>query len=798
LGNLTTPSSVQKLQRALHAKAKAQPEFRFYALYDKVWRADILEHAYRCCKANKGAAGVDEQEFADVEAYGVERWLGELAQALREQKYRPEAVRRVYIKKRNGKLRPLGIPTLRDRVCKTAAMLVLEPIFEADLPPEQYAYRAATGALDAVRQVHRLINTGHREVVDADLSGYFDSIPHAELMTSVARRVVDRRLLHLIKMWLEAPVEETDERGRKSRSTANRDQGRGIPQGSPITPLTQKIICFRAVVDDNHLGRSHCLTDFATRGGPLPHYTCYRFGRKRKEARMSTISTQTRRELVNAIRDRYQAGSSADKGRILDEFVKLTGYHRKHAIRVLGSSSSEPSLRSPRSRLYDEAVREALVLLWEASDRICGKRLKPLLPILLPALEKHGHMCLDETVRERLLAASAATVDRLLASRRATAQSRRKPRARPRASQSIPVRTFADWKQPPPGFVEIDLVAHCGDSLEGSFAYTLVLTDIASGWTECVALLVREGALVADALDRLRTTMPFPLRGIDSDNGSEFINDTLLAYCGRLAIEFTRSRPHRKNDQAWVEQKNGSVVRRLVGHGRLQGLRAVEALARLYSAARLFVNFFQPSFKLADKNRVGSRIRKRYHPPKTPCARLLASPSIDEGMKERLLAVLATLDPLRLLDEIRTVQQHLAGLARGEVLHVLPHRDADLDRFLLSLATAWKDGEVRPTHRAGPKPKRHWRTRPDPFEAVWPRVVTWLETEPDRTAKELLERLQAQGAACSQRQLRTLQRRVKAWRSLAARRLVFMAPTRSLEPAPPAAPADEHETLAEA
>jgi hypothetical protein len=212
---------------------------------------------------------------------------------------------------------------------------------------------------------------------------------------------------------------------------------------------------------------------------------------------------------VNAIRDRYQAGSSADKGRILDEFVKLTGYHRKHAIRVLGSSRSEPSLRSPRSRLYDEAVREALVLLWEASDRICGKRLKPLLPVLLPALEKHGHMCLDETVRERLLAASAATIDRLLASRRATAQSRRKPRARPRASQSIPVRTFADWKQPPPGFVEIDLVAHCGDSLEGSFAYTLVLTDIASGWTECVALLVREGALVADALDRLRTTMPF-------------------------------------------------------------------------------------------------------------------------------------------------------------------------------------------------------------------------------------------------------------------------------------------------
>ena len=248
MGNLATPVSVQKLQTTLHAKAKAEPGFRFYALYDKVSRADILEHAYRCCAANKGAAGVDGQEFADIEAYGVERWLGELAQALREQNYRPEAVRRVYLKKPNGKLRPLGIPTLRDRVCQTAAMLVSEPIFEADLPPEQYAYRAGTGALDAVRQVHRLINTGHREVVDADLSGYFDSIPHAELMQSVARRVVDRHLLHLIKMWLDAPVEETDKRGRKTRTTANRDQGRGTPQGSPISPLLANLYMRRFIL----------------------------------------------------------------------------------------------------------------------------------------------------------------------------------------------------------------------------------------------------------------------------------------------------------------------------------------------------------------------------------------------------------------------------------------------------------------------------------------------------------------------------------------------------------------------
>ncbi len=350
-----------------------------------------------------------------------------------------------------------------------------------------------------------------------------------------------------------------------------------------------------------------------------------------------------------------------------------------------------------------------------------------------------------------------------------------------RPSRGIPIRTFGDWKDPEPGFLEIDLVAHCGDHVGGSYVSTLVLTDLASGWTECIALLVRESALVVDAIDRLRTSMPFPLRGIDTDNGSESINETLLDYCSKHGIEFTRSRPYHKNDQAWIEQKNGSVVRRLVGYGRLDGLRAVEGLGRLYTASRLFVNFFQPSFKLKEKIRTGARVTKRYHAPETPCARLLASPIIAEPMKERLRSVLATLDPLRLLDEVRVVQEHLAGLAKGEVLHVLPHRDADLERFLRSLATAWKDGEVRPTHRTGPKPPRHWRTRKDPLEAAWPRVVTWLESEPDATAKGLLQRLQSEAPdAFPDGLLRTMQRRVKEWRRLAARRLVFASATSAM------------------
>ena len=252
--SLTTPISVQKLQTALHAKAKESPNFRFHALYDKEYRRDVLAYAYERCKANGGAAGVDSQTFENIEAYGRERWLDELTQELKSRTYQPQPVRRVYIPKPDGKQRPLGIPTIRDRVVQTAAVLVLEPIFEADLQSEQYAYRADRSTLDAVQHVHKLINTGHRQVVDADLSSYFDSVPHAELMKSVARRVVDGAMLQLIKMWLEAPVEETDEHGNIHRSTRNRDEGRGTPQGAPISPLLSNLYMRRFVLGWKKLG----------------------------------------------------------------------------------------------------------------------------------------------------------------------------------------------------------------------------------------------------------------------------------------------------------------------------------------------------------------------------------------------------------------------------------------------------------------------------------------------------------------------------------------------------------------
>jgi RNA-directed DNA polymerase len=254
VSNLTTPASVQKLQKALHDKAKESPSYRFYALYDKVYRKDVLTFAYACCKANGGAAGVDNETFENIEAYGVERWLDERAQELKSRTYQPLPVRRVYIPKPDGKQRPLGVPAIRDRVAEMAAVLVLEPIFEADLPPEQYAYRRDRSALDAVRHVHKLINTGHGEIVDADLSSYFDTLPHSGLLKSVARRVVDGAMLHLIKMWLEAPVEETDERGNKRRSTRSRDEGRGTPQGSPISPLLSNLYMRRFVLGWKKLG----------------------------------------------------------------------------------------------------------------------------------------------------------------------------------------------------------------------------------------------------------------------------------------------------------------------------------------------------------------------------------------------------------------------------------------------------------------------------------------------------------------------------------------------------------------
>ncbi len=489
----------------------------------------------------------------------------------------------------------------------------------------------------------------------------------------------------------------------------------------------------------------------------------------------------TRKELVAAVSVRYREGSTIEKTKILDEFIAVTGYHRKHAIRVLGPdhrAESTPS-KPTRNRLYDEAVRQALIVLWETGDRVCGKRLKALIPVLVDAMERHGHLHLDTLVKTRLLQVSAATIDRALREPRSSANGQRKRRAGVGAAirRSIPVRTFSDWGDPPPGFFEVDMVEHCGGKkTDGNFVHTLVLTDIASGWTECIAMPVRDQSLIVEAMAKTATDLPFAMLAVDTDNDSAFINQTVFDYCKDHGLEQTRSRPYKKNDQAWVEQKNGAIVRRLVGYDRLSGLMATQALATLYCSSRLYVNFFQPSFKLKSKTRDGARVSKKYHAPATPCERLLASTFVSEAVKTKLKEQLCRLDPVVLLRDIRTAQQTLNDMAtRAPQDSASIHAPCDVSTFIAGLATAWKDGEVRPTHKKQLRTERWWRTRPDPFAHAWPVVEGWLINEPAANAKELMNRLAkiVPDVYASNAQLRTLQRRIKAWRAEKAKDLIL-------------------------
>ncbi len=493
---------------------------------------------------------------------------------------------------------------------------------------------------------------------------------------------------------------------------------------------------------------------------------------------MRRISMATRDELVAAVSERYRQASRAERGRILDEFTAVTGLHRKHAVRLLrGGAPSRRCGPRPGRRVYDLAAHEALIVIWEASDRVCSKRLRPLIPLLIEAMERHGHLQLAPEVRSLLLSMSAATIDRALREIRKQTGAGTRRRAAPSSAvrRSVPVRTFADWDDPAPGFMEADLVAHSGPTAEGSFVQTLTLTDIATGWTECAPLLVREQTLLTEVLGEVRKRLPFALLGFDTDNDSVFMNETVRDYCKEAGVEFTRCRPYRKNDQAWVEQKNGAVVRRIVGYRRYAGLEAAATLGRLYLSVRLFVNFFQPSFKLAEKVRNGAKVTKHYHPPATPYQRLLEDPRTSEEVRRRMIALHATLDPVRLLSEIRLAQCQLVQIADQPVMSeaVAPSAPT-LAQFLLGLRTSWQEGEVRPTSKPRKKVTQYWRRCPDPFETVAARMRDWFEAEPWRTSRELLERLQGEHPGVyPDGQLRTVQRRVKGWRREIAHKLVF-------------------------
>jgi len=487
----------------------------------------------------------------------------------------------------------------------------------------------------------------------------------------------------------------------------------------------------------------------------------------------------TRRELIEAVGERYRRSERNGKRQILDEFVELTGYHRKHAIRVLCREQQPLKAKPGPQRRYDDDVHAALILLWEAADRICGKRLKALIPTLIDSMTRHGHLSLSKDLRQRLKQISAATIDRLLRDVREQAFSGQRRRAGGIGNairRAVPIRTFTDWNNPLPGYLEVDFVEHCGGTkIDGDFVHSFVMTDIATGWTECLAMPFRSASFVLEHVEQVRAALPFPLRGLDCDNDSALMNASVFDFCKATGIELTRSRAYKKNDQAWVEQKNGSVVRRLVGYGKLRGLEATETLASLYQVSRLYINFFQPSFKLKSKTRHGAKVTKRYEAPLTPLERVLRSPSIPETTKRSLRARFRRLDPLDLLHRIREAQQRVAqcSASGGLPAPATTATEVPLSDFLSSLGTAWQAGEIRPTHHRKARVPHDWRTREDPFQNTWPKILEWLETEPNITAKQLSERLTAMAPALySGAQLRTLQRRVKVWRADRARELV--------------------------
>lgn len=503
------------------------------------------------------------------------------------------------------------------------------------------------------------------------------------------------------------------------------------------------------------------------------------------------MSLQGKRELLAQVAPRYREAGREQKTVILNEFIAATGYARKYAIRLLTLrvTPSPGPIRRPRARRYGKEVQEALSIAWAAANYIGSKRLAPFLEELVPALEQHGHLKLSEEVRAQLFRISHATIDRILRplcageAPRGISTTKRGTLLK----HQVPVRTFADWNEIQPGFLEADLVAHCGRSVEGAFLHTLVLTDIVTAWVECLPLRYRSQHAVIQALDRARRLLPFPVLGLDTDNGSEFLNAEVLAYCEREKITFTRGRAYKKNDQCFVEQKNGAVVRQLVGYDRFEGEKAYRQLAELYRGVRLYINFFQPSMKLKAKHREGSKVRCTYDTAQTPFQRLRAS--LDAEGPKRLQAIFQALDPVRLLRQIETLQdalwkhavlptadssdQYRETETRPELRFTASdcggHLGENAQVIMGNPLTRPGERRKRKYHRTKPPRRmRHWRTRKDPFEKVWDEICQWLAGNPERTAKSLIMELQQHyPGQFVDNQLRTLQRRVQAWRAQA-------------------------------
>jgi len=376
----------------------------------------------------------------------------------------------------------------------------------------------------------------------------------------------------------------------------------------------------------------------------------------------------TVREYAASLKPRYQAGGRKTKKRILDEFCETTGMHRKSAIRLLNEVGGPKAMGHGRPRRYGPEVAEPLAKVWEVGDRMCGKLLAPVLPDLVDALERHGEIALRPEVRQRLLEASPSTIDRLL--RRYKTRGLRQPRLnRLRSSglkAEVPLRTWSEWKDAPVGSAQADLVLHCGDSTEGFYLTTLCAIDVATGWTELQPVWGMSKENVVAAIHLASRRLPFPLRALHTDNGGEFLNHKLVGWCRRERVSLTRGRSYRKNDQAYVEQRNWQTVRRQVGYDRLTSKEALTLLEHLYGGLRLQLNFFRPVRKLIGKERIGAKVVKHYDEPRTPYQRLLASGELTPDQQAKLAEVYMGINPEELRRRIEGLQRQLWRLGQTE------------------------------------------------------------------------------------------------------------------------------------
>jgi hypothetical protein len=466
---------------------------------------------------------------------------------------------------------------------------------------------------------------------------------------------------------------------------------------------------------------------------------------------------------------------------LLDVFAQATGYHRGYGMWLLNHAEDVLHARVyTRPSHYGPEIQHALFLVWNAANRICAKRLIPFLPTLIDSLERHEHLHLTEECRSQLLSMSAATVDRLLRSQRKRGQrGLSTTRAGTLLKQQIPIRTFEEWKETRPGFLEADLVAHCGVNIEGGYLYTLTLTDVATGWTECLPLLHRSQEAVLAALQRACTLFPFPVLGIDTDNGGEFINEVMVAYCEQEQITFTRGRPYQKRDQCFVEQKNGVIVRQVVGYDRLVGEHAYRQLTELYRALRLYVNCFQPSMKLLSKQREGKKFRTVYDPAKTPLQRVLLSGILPAQKQQELTKVAHALDPIRLFQQLQQLQQAVFRCAvscspctpspLSAALRVFSVERCTAGTLLSTGNTPDPSATFHTLYREQERRKRvlGWRrTHKDPFEGEWEQIISWLVAHPERSSGDIFRELQRRSPGRYQPlQIRTLQRGMRKIRA---------------------------------